>query len=52
MNGALAIAQAVIRLCDVRENPGVFGRYVEGRVRSNDGLFAKFVLRIVSAEHG
>ena len=52
MDGAAAIAKTVIGLGNVREDPGVFGRDVEGRVRCGDGLFAKFVFRVVGAEHG
>ena len=52
LDGAAAIAKTVIGLGKVREDPGVFGRDVQGRVRCGDGLFAKFVFRVVGAEHG
>src|SRR6266478_7165129 len=52
LDGALAVAEVVIRFRDIGENPGILGRQGEGRIRARDGFFMQLVLRIEHAEHG
>ncbi len=52
LDGALAVAEVVIGLCHIGENPRILGSQGQGGFGVRQGFFAKLVFRIVGAEHG